>query len=70
MSRRHRIAAAAALLAAAVLSQERLIWLPFLGASWAIFTKASERADIRAVGYYVALVGALSLLAALSRAPI
>jgi Zn-dependent protease len=70
MSRRHRIAAAAALLAAAVLSQERLIWLPFLGASWAIFTKPSERADIRAVGYYVALVGALSLLAALSRAPI
>lgn len=71
MSRSHRITAAAAVLAAAVLSGERLLWLPLLGAGWAIFTtRPAERADVRAVGYYVALVGALSLLAALSRAPI
>ena len=71
MSRPHRITAAAAVLAAAVLSSERLLWLPLIGAAWAIFTtKPAERADARAVGYYVALVGALSLLAALSRAPI
>jgi Zn-dependent protease len=71
MSRPHRITAAAAVLAAAVLSGERMLWLPFIGAGWAIFTtKPAERDDVRAVGYYVALVGALSLLAALSRAPI
>ena len=71
MSRPHRIAAAAALLAAAVLSGQRMIWLPFIGASWAVFTmKPAARADVRAVGYYVALVGALSVLAALCRVPI
>ena len=70
MSRPHRVTAAAALLAAAVLSHERMLWLPFLGASWAIFMKPPTRADARAVGYYVMLVGALSLLAALCRAPI
>jgi Zn-dependent protease len=70
MSRQHRIVAAATLAAAAALSQQRLLWLPFLGASWAIFRKPALRADARAVGYYVVLVGALSLLAALSRAPI
>lgn len=32
--------------------------------------RPASRADLRAVGYYVALTGALSLLAALSRAPI
>lgn len=71
MSRPHRITAAAAVLAAAVLSGERMLWLPLIGAAWTIFTtKPAERADVRAVGYYVALVGALSLLAALSNAPI
>jgi Zn-dependent protease len=71
MSRPHRIAAAAALLAAAVLSGQRMIWLPFIGASWAVFTtEPAARADVRAVGYYVALVGALSVLAALCRVPI
>ena len=48
-----------------------MIWLPFIGASWAVFAmKPAARADIRAVGYYVALVGALSLLAALCRVPL
>jgi Zn-dependent protease len=71
MSRPHRLAAAAAVLAAAALSGERMLWLPLLGAAWAIFTtKPAERADVRAVGYYVALVGALSFLATLSSAPI
>lgn len=70
MSRLHRIAAAAALLAAAVLSGQRMIWLPFIGASWAVFTmKPAARADIRSVGYYAALVGALAVLAALCRVP-
>ena len=73
MSRAHRVTAAATLLAAAVLSGQRLFWLPFIGASWAVITMRPaepQRADVRAVGYYVALVGALSLLAALCRAPI
>ncbi|MFL5614486.1 MAG: site-2 protease family protein [Gemmatimonadaceae bacterium] len=70
MSRSHRIVAAAALLGAAVLFHQRIFWLPFFGACWAIFQKPSQRADVRAVGYYVTLVGALSLLAALCRAPI
>jgi Zn-dependent protease len=72
MSRAHRVTAAATLLAAAVLSGERMLWLPFVGASWAIFyMRTSEtRADPRAAGYYVLLVGALSLLAALTRAPL
>lgn len=71
MSRAHRLTAMAALLAALVLSGERMLWLPVLGASWAVFTmKPSLRADRRAMGYYVALTGALSLLAALCRAPI
>ena len=71
MSRAHRLAAAAALLAAVALTGERMLWLPFLGASWAVFTmKPTSRADLRAVGYYVALTGALSLLTALCRAPI
>lgn len=70
MSRSHRIVAAAALLAAAVLSQQRIFWLPFLGACWGVFQKPAARADVRAVGYYVTIVGALSLLAALCRAPI
>ena len=69
MSRPHRIVAAVALAIAAVLSQERLFWLPFLGASWAIYKMVPVvRADARAIRYYVALVGALSLLAALCRA--
>jgi Zn-dependent protease len=71
MSRAHRVTAAAALMTAAILSQERAFWLPFLGASWAVFTmKPPTRADVRAVGYYVFLVGALSLLAALCRAAV
>ena len=70
MSRVHRMGAAAALLAAAVLSGQRMLWLPFIGASWAVFTTPPERADVRAVGYYVTLAGALALVAALSRAPI
>ena len=71
MSRPHRIAAAAALAIAALLSHERLFWLPFLGACWASYKmRPAARADVRAVGYYVALVGALSLLAALCRAPV
>ena len=71
MSRAHRLAATAALLAAVALSGQRMLWLPVLGASWAVFTmQPASRADRRAVGYYVALAGALSLLAALCRAPI
>ena len=70
MSRSHRIVATVALLAAAVLSQQRIFWLPCLGACWGVFQKPATRADVRAVGYYVTLVGALSLLAALCRAPI
>ena len=71
MSRMHRLAATAALLIALALTGERMLWLPVLGASWAVFTmRPSSRADRRAVGYYVALTGALSLLAALCRAPI
>ena len=73
MSRPHRVTAAAALLAAAVLSGQRMLWLPFIGASWAVISmkpRAPQRADARAVGYYVAIAGALSLLAALCRAPI
>jgi Zn-dependent protease len=70
MSRPHRIVAAGALLAAALLSRERMLWLPFFGASWAVFRKPSARADVRAVGYYVALVGALALIAALCRPPL
>jgi Zn-dependent protease len=67
MSRLHRVAAAAALLAAALLSGERMIWLPFLGATWAAFRRPAMRADIRALGYYVVLVGVLSLVAAACR---
>ena len=69
MSRVHRAAASASLAAAAVLSHERMLWLPFLGASWAIVAMKppTSRADVRAVGYYVFLVGALSLLAMLCR---
>jgi Zn-dependent protease len=71
MSHAHRLAATAALLAAVALTGERMLWLPVLGASWAVFTmKPTRRADLRAVGYYVALTGALSLLAALCRGPI
>lgn len=70
MSRSHRIVAAAGLLGAAVLFRQRVFWLPFVGACWAIFQRPSQRADVRAVGYYLTLVGALSLLAALCRAPI
>ena len=71
MSRAHRLAATAGLVAALALSGERMLWLAILGASWAVFTmRPSSRADRRAVGYYVALTGALSLLAALCRAPI
>jgi hypothetical protein len=47
-----------------------MLWLPFIAASWAVFTTPPARADLRAVGYYVTLAGALALLAALSRAPI
>ena len=71
MSRAHRLAATAALLLAVGLSGQRMLWIPVLGASWAVFTmRPTSRADRRAVGYYVALTGALSLLAALCRAPI
>jgi Zn-dependent protease len=70
MSRSHRAIAAVALLLAAVLSGQRMLWLPFVAASWAVFTTPPARADLRAVGYYVTLAGALALLAALSRAPI
>ena len=68
MSRPHRVAAAVALLAAVLISRERMIWLPLLGASWAVFRPAAKRADARAVGYYVLLVGSLSLIAAVCRA--
>lgn len=67
MSRSHRVVAAVALLAAALASGERLIWLPFVGAAWAVFRRPSERADARALGYYLFLVGALSLIAAICR---
>ena len=72
MSRSQRVIAAAALVAAACVSAERMFWLPVLGASWAIFSVKlpGDRADARSLGYYVVLVGALSLLAALSRAPL
>ena len=70
MSRLHRITAAGALLAAALLSGQRLLWLPFIGAGWAVFTAPAERADARAVGYYVSLAGALALLTALCRTPL
>jgi len=70
MSRSHRVTALAVLVAAAALSHERILWLPVLGAGWAVFRTPASRADVRAVGYYVSLVGALSFLAALSRAPI
>lgn len=64
MSRPHRVTATLVLLAAAVLSHERMIWLPFLGAAWAVFRRPAARADVRALGYYVFLVGALTLIAA------
>jgi Zn-dependent protease len=70
MSRPHRLCALAVLVAAAVLSHEAMLWLPVIGAGWAVFRQPAARADSRAVGYYVSLVGALSVLAALSRAPI
>lgn len=68
MSRLDRAAAALALLAAVVLSGERMIWLPFLGAVWAAFRPPATRADRRALGYYVFVVGALALTAAVCRA--
>jgi Zn-dependent protease len=67
MSRPHRILAALALLVAVVLSGERMLWLPFLGAAWAVSRRPASRADARALGYYVLLVGALSLIAAICR---
>lgn len=71
MSRAHRLTATAGLVAALALSGERMLWLAILGASWAVLTmRPSSRADRRAVGYYLALTGALSLLAALCRTPI
>lgn len=70
MSRWHRIAAALALLAAVVLSGERMIWLPFLGALWAVFQRPATRADARALVYYVFLVAALSLITAICRTTI
>lgn len=69
MSRQHRIMAALALLGALLLTNERLLWLPLLGAAWAVFRRPAERADLRALGYYVILVGALSLVAMLCRLP-
>ena len=67
MSRQHRIAAALAIGAALALTRERLLWLPLLGAVWAVFRRPAERADVRALGYYVVLVAALSLVAMLCR---
>lgn len=67
MSRPHRIAAVVAIAAALALTGERLLWLPLLGAVWAVFRKPADRADVRALGYYVILVGALSLVAVLCR---
>jgi Zn-dependent protease/predicted nucleic acid-binding Zn-ribbon protein len=67
MSRQHRVTAALTLLAAALLTHEGMLWLPFLGASWAVFQRPATRADVRALGYYVILVGALSLVVALCR---
>jgi Zn-dependent protease len=67
MSRPHRLAAVVAIAAALALTGERLLWLPLLGAAWAVFRKPADRADVRALGYYVILVGALSLVAVLSR---
>ena len=67
MSRTHRVAAALALLAAALVSGERMIWIPFLGAAWAIFRRPAARADVRALGYYVFLVGVLALMASVCR---
>lgn len=67
MSRGHRIVATGAIALAAVLTHNRLLWLPFLGAGWAVFQRPATRADVRAVGYYVTLIGALSLVVALCR---
>jgi Zn-dependent protease len=67
MSRPHRVAAALAILVALLLTRERMLWLPFLGAGWAVFRRPALRADVRALGYYVVLVGALSLVAMLCR---
>ena len=67
MSRHHRIAAALAIVAALALTRERLLWIPLLGAVWAVFRRPADRADVRALGYYVILVGALSLVAVLCR---
>jgi Zn-dependent protease len=69
MSRTHRIAAALAILVAALLTRERMLWLPFLGAGWAAFQRPATRADVRALGYYAVLVGALSVVAMLCRLP-
>jgi Zn-dependent protease len=69
MSRPHRMLAALALLAALVLTRERMLWLPLLGAAWAVTRPPARRADLRALGYYVILVGALSLVAMLCRIP-
>ena len=65
MSRNHRMMAALAIVVALALTKERLLWLPLLGAAWAVFRKPADRADLRALGYYVVLVGALSLVAML-----
>ena len=63
MSRVHRVLAVAAIGAALVLSGERMLWLPLLGATWMVFRPPARQPDLRALGYYVVLIGSLSALA-------
>ena len=63
MSRAHRVMAVFAIAAALLLSGERMLWLPLLGAAWMVFRPSARQPDLRALGYYVILIGALSALA-------
>jgi Zn-dependent protease len=63
MSRLHRVLAVVAIGAALVLSGERMLWLPLIGAAWMVFRPPARQPDLRALGYYVVLIGSLSALA-------
>jgi hypothetical protein len=63
MSRAHRVLAVVAIGAALMLSGERMLWLPLLGAAWMVFRPPARQPDLRALGYYVVLIGSLSALA-------
>lgn len=63
MSRNHRLVAVFALAAALAITRMGLLWLPLLGAVWAVFRTPPQRADARAVGYYSVLVASLSAIA-------